>query len=424
MCGSGGVGRRFRSPFPVVLAVLAGLIPSPVTAAPDDPVPERVVRVSDEPVVREFRVGDLADASGRGKRFTGSGTVEVDAARILDVAAKLRVDARRGRTSWKLRSPRGTLPRVAARFRTEGDPERVTRLDFRLKESGRPVERLRLRTEEELARIVLDPPPEEPGDAPLIRGPEPTFQTATAAGPYAVATYVQADGMRDGPGYLDATVHYPVDADPPFASVVIVPGFSADQDSIRAWGPFYASHGIVAMTIDTNSPFEFPPERSAALLDAVVSLRAENSRIGSPLEGHMVLDRVAVSGWSMGGGGGELAAVADPTLRAVVAMCPWQPLATYDHPVPVLVFGGSKDLVAPLALHGFVHYEGTPATTPKLLFEVEDGVHDVANSPTGGNGDVGRFGLAWLKVFLEGDERYRKFLLVEPESASRYETNL
>ena len=31
------------------------------------------------------------------------------------------------------------------------------------------------------------------------------------------------------------------------------------------------------------------------------------------------------SGWSMGGGGAQLAAVEDPTLRAVVALYPWEP---------------------------------------------------------------------------------------------------
>jgi len=63
------------------------------------------------------------------------------------------------------------------------------------------------------------------------------------------------------------------------------------------------------------------------------------------------------------------------------------------------------------------------------LFEVRGAGHWVANGPKGiyrdtGNGDVGRIALAWLKVFLVGDERYRKFLLTEPESASRFETNI
>jgi hypothetical protein len=37
---------------------------------------------------------------------------------------------------------------------------------------------------------------------------------------------------------------------------------------------------------------------------------------------------------------------------------------------------------------------------------------------------VGRFGLAWLKVFLEGDERYRPLLLEEPSAASDFRENL
>ena len=41
-----------------------------------------------------------------------------------------------------------------------------------------------------------------------------------------------------------------------------------------------------------------------------------------------------------------------------------------------------------------------------------------------GNGDVGRIALAWLKVFLVGDERYTKFLSTKPQSASRFETNI
>jgi hypothetical protein len=33
-------------------------------------------------------------------------------------------------------------------------------------------------------------------------------------------------------------------------------------------------------------------------------------------------------------------------------------------------------------------------------------------------------GLAWQKVLLEGDERYRQFLLRAPPMASDYRTNL
>jgi hypothetical protein len=59
-----------------------------------------------------------------------------------------------------------------------------------------------------------------------------------------------------------------------------------------------------------------------------------------------------------------------------------------------------------------------------MLFEVRGGSHSIANSPSGGNGEVGRYGLSWLKVFLEGDERYRPFLLQDPTQDSDFRQNL
>ena len=154
------------------------------------------------------------------------------------------------------------------------------------------------------------------------------------------------------------------------SSNVIVPGFASPESSIQDWGPFYASHGIVTMTIGTNHPLKLPAGRAAALLDALVSLRAEHTRSGSPLEGRLDLDRVGVSGWSMGGGGAQLAAVEDPTLRAVIVLCPWKPNSQFDHPVPLLILCGQNDRLAPSSYHGLIHYQNTPASTPKLIFEV------------------------------------------------------
>ena len=48
------------------------------------------------------------------------------------------------------------------------------------------------------------------------------------------------------------------------SSNVIVPGIASPESSIQDWGPFYASHGIVAMTIGTNHLLEQPAGRGAA----------------------------------------------------------------------------------------------------------------------------------------------------------------
>ena len=270
-----------------------------------------------------------------------------------------------------------------------------------------------------------------PADVHSAASTEPTIESLAVAGPFDVERLRETDGLRDGPRYRGATIYYPPETTHPLASVVIVPGWGSSERSIQGWGPFFASHGIVTMTIGTNNPpKDFPKDRADALVDAIATLRAENAREESPIFQRLDLSRIAVSGWSMGGGGAQLAAVQNPTLKAAIGLCPWhEPGGIFNHAVPLLIIGGENDRRAPFNEHGLIHYCTTPSTTPKLLFEVRGAGHWVANGPKGiyrdtGNGDVGRIALAWLKVFLVGDERYRKFLLTEPESASRFETNI
>ena len=81
--------------------------------------------------------------------------------------------------------------------------------------------------------------------------------------------------------------------------------------------------GYLAMTIGTHSPFhDMPTARASALLDAVEALKEEHARSDSPLAGRLDVSRFAVAGWSMGGGGCLLAALADPSLKCVLAFAP------------------------------------------------------------------------------------------------------
>lgn len=254
-----------------------------------------------------------------------------------------------------------------------------------------------------------------------------TVDSLTNPGPYGVATLTEADGLRNGPDYLGATVYYPIDATPPYASIAIVPGFTALPISVSEWGPFYASHGIVTIIIGTNTLFDFPEVRAQALLDALETLRHENTRTSSPLESKIDENRFAVSGWSMGGGGAQIAAVMDSRVKGVVALCPWQPNPSFNHDSSVLIFSGQNDAIAPPSEHADIHYNVTPNTTNKLLFEVQNGDHSVANSPIGGNGAVGKIALSWLKLYVEENDCYcpllTDILLADPPSASKVESN-
>lgn len=252
-----------------------------------------------------------------------------------------------------------------------------------------------------------------------------TVASLTNPGPYDVETLTEADGIRNGPDYAGATIYYPANATPPYASIAIVPGFTALPSSVAAWGPFYASHGIVTIIIGTNSLFDFPEARAIALLDALETIRQENTRVTSPLEGGLNLDQLAVSGWSMGGGGAQRAAVLDNTISGVVALCPYLLNPQLNHESPVLIFSGQNDPTAPPAQHADIHYDATPQTTDKLLFEIANGNHSVANTPNGGGGAVGRIALSWVKLYVEENDCYCPLLtdslLVNPPAASKVE---
>ena len=252
-----------------------------------------------------------------------------------------------------------------------------------------------------------------------------TVESLTNPGPFAVETLTEVDGIRNGPDYLEATIYYPTNATAPYSSIAIVPGYTALPESVEEWGPFYASHGIVTIIIGTNSTFDLPEARAIALIDALETIKQENIRASSPLEGALNLEQLAVSGWSMGGGGAQRAAVLDNTIAGVVALCPWLPNPQLDHQSPVLIFSGENDTVAPPFIHADVHYNVTPDATDKLLFEIANGNHSVANTPNGGNGSVGKIALSWLKLYVEENDCYcpllTEELLVNPPSASKVE---
>jgi dienelactone hydrolase len=227
-----------------------------------------------------------------------------------------------------------------------------------------------------------------------------------------------------------AHIYYPVGAAAPFTALSIVPGFISPESSIANWGPFLASYGIVVMTIGTSNPISgwgdttvLPPVRADALIDALETLKGENTRSGSPLAGQVDTSRLAVAGWSMGGGGTLLDANAHPELKAAMALCPWDPGGTYPQDtVPTLILAATADGLAGPPMPQS-QYDSIPASTSKLLYIISGGSHFYANDPTT-EPTVARFGLSWMKTFLEGDDRYRQFLNVKPVDADTFETDV
>ena len=182
-----------------------------------------------------------------------------------------------------------------------------------------------------------------------------TIVSATNNGTNTVAIYFEANGIRNGNDYYGSTIYYPQNTTSILASIIIIPGYATYESSIQNWGPFLASHGIVCMTIGTNSIFDLVNARKEALQDALISLKAENTRIGSPLFNKLDTNRVALGGWSMGGGGAQLAAVEDSTIKAIIALCPWLDPAqitsnSLNHNSPILFC--STDVISILEKSG------------------------------------------------------------------------
>lgn len=262
----------------------------------------------------------------------------------------------------------------------------------------------------------------------IMRGDAPTEMSASNNGPYTVGMY--KSGFDNPPGgFSAATIYHPTNADAPFAMVVICPGFLNSQPSIAAWGPFFASHGIVTMTMDTGTINDSVVMRADQLWEALTSLKGEHTRAGSPLNGKLDLMRAGLMGWSMGGGGTWINANTHPDLKTAVSLAghistaggaPTVPMIS----VPAFLCAGQVD--NPILGGGMSQpvYNVIPNATPKMLYEVAGGDHNVCNTPTSNGNITGRYILSWQKVYLEGDERYRQFLLQMPSGTSDFKTNV
>jgi dienelactone hydrolase len=247
-------------------------------------------------------------------------------------------------------------------------------------------------------------------------------------GPFEIRTY---SSFPDVPEFADATIYYPLNTRQPIGGVAVAPGFTERQRHINWWGPRLASHGYAVLVLDTNDPRERPDVRADALMAAVASLRAENNRDSSPLYGRIDVNKMAIMGHSMGGGGVLLAANAHSDLiQAAIPFTPWQPEADFSAvTVPTLVIAGSADRIAAVDQHAWLHFQSIPETTAKVYLEIDGGDHFIANS--GQHRDkatMGRFAIAWLKLYLDGDDRYGEYIYGETAELdagkfSRYVTN-
>ncbi len=261
----------------------------------------------------------------------------------------------------------------------------------------------------------------------LVQSQAPTYDSLAKAGPFEVASYTDSPSVEE---YGGATIYYPANKEETFGGVAISPGFVEKQENMSWWGPHLASHGFAVLTLDTNELRDRPDVRAKALMVAIGVLRGENSRDNSPLKGKIDANKMALMGQSMGGGGTLLAANEHSAeLKAIIPFTPWQPDADFSKiTVPTLVLAGEIDRIAAVKVHAWPHYQTLSESIPRAYVEFKGGNHFIANTDTEGerlspNIDVhdmaGRLGVAWLKLYVDGDERYKDFIFGDIPSADK-----
>ena len=261
-------------------------------------------------------------------------------------------------------------------------------------------------------------------------------------GPYEFSFITQSDGMRDGPAYADATLYYPIGAQTPITSIIIGAGWDGSGEDMWEWAHLFSSHGFIAATIDYNDPVnESHQERAVAMLDLIETVKQENTRAESPVFDQINTNEFAATGYSISGGGVQLAAVLDSTLDAVIALNPTiivedcDGCADYeycicllpehlDHNVPVLIISGENEIDELPDYEGLLgsdQYMNTPETTIKMLYEVAYGDHGSANPALELVRDKA---VNWVKYHLMDSTDLCNQLLHEPDDASQFLTTL
>ncbi|WP_443066981.1 dienelactone hydrolase family protein [Streptomyces sp. NBC_01261] len=255
--------------------------------------------------------------------------------------------------------------------------------------------------------LALIGPAQAAAGNPYQRGPAPTEANVTAeTGPFTVAQVNVPSGS--GQGFNDGTSYFPTDTSQGiFGAVVIMPGFVAPQAEIAWYGPRLASQGFVVMTLDSNALWDFPTDRSNQQLAALSYLTTK-----SAVKNEIDPTRTAVMGWSMGGGGTLESAASTPSLKAAIALAPWDIVNVGDQiTVPTMIYGADGDTVAPVSTFTLPVYNALTNGRDKAFIEIRNADHFTF---AGANTTVAKCSISWLKRFIDNDTRYDQFLCPTP----------
>ncbi|MBA2890746.1 alpha/beta hydrolase family protein [Nonomuraea soli] len=259
----------------------------------------------------------------------------------------------------------------------------------------------------------------------LTASPAQAAPDLSAPGSHAVG-YSDVSVSASGRSF-NARVYYPATtagsnravADGQFPVVAFGHGFFQSISKYASLGSHWASWGTITI-MPTSQGGLFPSHSAFAddLNAALTWMVAQNTSAGSRFNAHVRTDRLGLSGHSMGGGAGVLAAARNPAVRAVTNLAaaetnPSAKAAAATTAVPMQLLAGSQDGVAGPSGHQIPIYQAKLA--PKQLRTIVGGFH-CGFTDSGGLGcDSGsisravqqaiteRVTTAWLLYYLHDD---------------------
>ena len=244
-------------------------------------------------------------------------------------------------------------------------------------------------------------------------------------GPYTVRSYTLSRLQTPG----GATVYYPSNARPPFSGVVFTPPYTGTQSMFAAWGPFFASHGIVMVTMDTSTTLDTVDQRASQQKQVLDALKKENTRSASALYGKLNTARLGAVGWSMGGGATWINSAEYAGLKSAMSLAGHNLTAVDidsrggNTRIPILILNGAMDATY---LGGLGQSDGVyaniPSGIPKVFYEVASAGHFAWGSPTSANRAVAGIALAFHKTFLDGDTRWVGYIKRPSTDVSKWAT--
>ena len=260
----------------------------------------------------------------------------------------------------------------------------------------------------------IEPPPPPSKSNPYQRGPDPTAGMLEAClGPFNYAS----TRVSSGSGFGGGTLFFPIKTtEGPFAAIAVCPGYRQTSTSIDWWGPRLASEGFVVIAMNTKWEGDEPTSRATQLIAALNYVVRQSNQAGSPIYQKVDPNRRGVMGWSMGGGGALIAARDNPSLKGVIPLAPWtsSPSNFSGVTVPTLIVGCEADILAPVNIHALPFYNSFSSSLPKAYIEFSKDGHFCVTTDNDHYATLGKYGIAWMKRFLDNDIRYEPFLCGAP----------